>query len=604
MKKQVLYLYFLFVCSIIGTAQVYTVRGPYLQVATQNSIIIRWRTNTATTSRVLYGTDPLALTQVAQSSNTTTEHQIKLTGLQANTKYYYAVGNADNILSTGSHLFFNTLVPANTKKEYSFWVLGDCGTADNNQRAVRDAFLSYNNSKPIDGMILLGDNAYDFGTDGQYQEALFNNMYENIISNTVMWPTPGNHDYYSGADATTQTGPYYEIFSMPTQAELGGVPSNTKAYYSFNIGNIHFVSLDSYDSSRDSTSAMANWLKQDLQQNQQEWTVAFWHHAPYTKGSHNSDNPFPYLDYELPQIREHIVPILERYGVDLILCGHSHSYERSYLLNGHYGKSTTLSASHKLDAGKGDFVTDCPYHKKTLASKANKGTVYAVVGVSGKVGDTSSGWPHPAMVSSSISHYGSLILTVNHNRLDAKFLTSNQIVFDQFAIIKNAGGKKTIPFCQGEELVLHSSFPHTNYFWQPTNTQSESLTLQPFFNSVYFGGDAMGCIKDTFQLVGIIPGSPSDTCGQTASLLSQDTSNDFLIFPNPAHSGQPIQLALPLSLGENVEVMIFDMHGRVLSQFYVNSSEFVLPVTLKSGIYSIKVFTQKHYFTKQIIINP
>jgi hypothetical protein len=36
-------------------------------------------------------------------------------------------------------------------------------------------------------------------------------------------------------------------------------------------------------------------------------------------------------------MRQYAAPILERYGVDLVLSGHSHNYERSYLLDGHYG---------------------------------------------------------------------------------------------------------------------------------------------------------------------------------------------------------------------------------------------------------------------------
>lgn len=597
----VIFLFFFPVLSLLS--QTYIVRGPYLQVATQNSIIIRWRTNTATSSRIIYGTNANNLNQVSQSSSNTTEHQIKLTGLQPDTKYYYAVGNIDNLLATNANLYFYTLPPNQTKRAYSFWILGDCGTGNNDQRSVRDAFIEYNNNKPIDGMILLGDNAYDFGTDGQYQDALFNNMYENIISNTVIWPTPGNHDYYSGADAATQTGAYYQIFSMPTDAELGGTPSHTKAYYSFNIGNIHFISLDSYDSSRDSTSAMGLWLKQDLQQNQQEWTIAFWHHAPYTKGSHNSDNPFPYLDFELPQMREQLVPILERYGVDLILCGHSHAYERSFLLNGHYGNSSTLNTSHKLDEGKGDFITDCPYQKKTKTSKANKGTIYAVVGVSGKKGGTSSGWPHPVMVSASNAYLGSMVLTVNENRLDATFLTSNQTIFDQFTIIKNAGGKTTVPFCQGEDLTLHASFPDQNYIWQPGNVHAESLTIQPYFNSLYYGGDAMGCIKDTFQLIAIQPNSPNDTCGQFSSLSSQEDISDLVIFPNPSHYNQTIQLTLPNQWGLPSEAYIHDIHGRTITQFTINTPNSTIPILLNPGVYLIEIRNLHQHISHQIIIN-
>ncbi len=597
---------FLSVITVLSSsAQVFVTRGPYLQKSTSNSIVIKWRTNTATSSRVIYGTDLLAQTNTVLLNDNTTDHEVEITGLIPDTKYYYSIGNATNLIATGSDQFFYTHTPIGVEREYNFWVLGDCGTASNDQRAVRDAFLQYNNGKRIDGILLLGDNAYDFGTDGQYQDAIFNNMYENIISNTVMWATPGNHDYYSGADAATQSGPYYDIFTLPKNGELGGIPSGTEAYYSFNIGNIHFISLDSYDSPRDSNGAMVQWLKQDLQQNQQEWTIAFWHHAPYTKGSHNSDNPFPYIDFELPEMREQILPILERAGVDLILCGHSHSYERSYLLNGHYGNSNTLQSSHMLDAGSGDFVTDCPYRKNTVNGKANKGTVYTVCGVSGKKSGTSSGWPHPAMYSSSVDHFGSMLLTIKNNRLDAKFITSNQTVYDQFTIIKNAGGKTTVPFCQGKPLTLTSSFPHNSYIWQPANTSGNQLTITPFFNSVYYGSDPLGCIRDTFQLVAIQPGSPQDTCSSNTSALGElDLSLEVDVYPNPVVAGGNVQIQFPSSFSFPFAVQLINTSGIVVGEANISAdkSTLYIPQELAAGIYLLRFYSSSYSFTKHLLI--
>ena len=63
-------------------------------------------------------------------------------------------------------------------------------------------------------------------------------------------PTLGNHDAHS-ATSSTQSGPYYEIFSLPTTGQAGGIATGTEAYYSFDHGNIHFVCLDSADTSLD-----------------------------------------------------------------------------------------------------------------------------------------------------------------------------------------------------------------------------------------------------------------------------------------------------------------------------------------------------------------
>src|SRR5690606_119797 len=114
--------------------------------------------------------------------------------------------------------------------------------------------------------------------------------------------------------------------TFPTAGEAGGVPSGTEKYYSFDYGNVHFICLDSMSSDRSSTGPMATWLREDLESTTQDWVIAFFHHPPYSKGSHNSDNPTG-SDRELLEMREGILPILEAGGVDLVLSGHSHSYE-------------------------------------------------------------------------------------------------------------------------------------------------------------------------------------------------------------------------------------------------------------------------------------
>ena len=83
-----------------------------------------------------------------------------------------------------------------------------------------------------------------------------------------------------------QTGPYYDIFTLPKEAEAGGVPSGTEAYYSFDYANIHFVCLNSEGMSSIG-SAMLSWLAQDLAATSQDWTIAFWHRPPYSKGHHD-----------------------------------------------------------------------------------------------------------------------------------------------------------------------------------------------------------------------------------------------------------------------------------------------------------------------------
>lgn len=412
-------------------------RGPYLQAGTPTSVVVRWRTDIANNSRVRFGSDPMNLPQIADDATSTTEHVVTLSGLSADTRYYYSVGTTTEVLAGGDadHTFVTAPV-AGTAKKTRVWVLGDSGTADANASAVRNGFNTFAGSSIEDLWLMLGDNAYNSGTDGEYQAAVFD-MYPAQLRRSVLWPTLGNHDAAS-ADSSTQSGVYYDIFSLPTAAQAGGVASGTEAYYSFDYGNIHFVCLDSMESDRTPGGAMLTWLEDDLLAATADWVIAFWHHPPYTKGSHNSDT-----ESELIDMRQNVLPILDDLGVDLVLTGHSHSYERSILLDAHYGVSTTLAGSMILDGGDGRLDGDGAYHKATLGSAAHEGAVYVVAGSSGQTSAASLN--HPAMYVSLLT-LGSLVLDVNHNVLRATFLGTSGTVQDYFTMTKGA------PYC-GNELI-------------------------------------------------------------------------------------------------------------------------------------------------------
>jgi hypothetical protein len=307
------------------------------------------------------------------------------------------------------------------------WVIGDSGLPGIDAINVRDAYLQYTGARATDLWLMLGDNAYESGTDEEYQAAVFD-MYGDILRNSVLWPTRGNHDgLYAGAN-----NDYYDIFTMPMAAEAGGVASGSEAYYSFDYGNIHFVCLDSEGTSRTTGGAMLTWLEADLAATTKDWIIAYWHHPPYTKGSHDSDNPGD-SGGRMRDMRENALPILEEGGVDLVLCGHSHSYERSYLIDGHYGTSDMFDKSMLIDGGDGNEGGDGAYAKPTLGPAPNEGSVYAVAGSSSKI--SGGTLDHPVMIVSS-NTLGSLVLDVDENRLDARFLTDTKLVLDEFTIIK------------------------------------------------------------------------------------------------------------------------------------------------------------------------
>jgi hypothetical protein len=401
-------------------------RGPYLQNVTANSIIIRWQTNEPTTSTVIFGTRKDRLTKRFHSLELTLNHEIKISRLKPKTKYFYAVGSNKQLITnsdTNNYFFTN---PINGRESQSrIWVIGDSGRGNEGQLKVFDGALKYSikSRRKANLWLMLGDNAYQSGEESEYQTNLFD-IYKPILANTPLWPTFGNHDGYS-ASSINLTGPYYNIFSLPRNAESGGTPSGTEAYYSFDYGKVHLICLNSYDIDRGASQQMANWLRSDLNSTKQKWKIAFWHHPPYSKGNHDSDK-----EIELIEMRQNIVPILEEFGTDLVLSGHSHSYERSMLINGHYGLSDSLTPQMILNSTSGDSSIRQSYIKKT-----KKGTVYLVAGNGALVGAGNGQLNHPVMKTSTLT-LGSLMIDISRNRLTSNFIDTNGEIVEKFSIDK------------------------------------------------------------------------------------------------------------------------------------------------------------------------
>lgn len=552
------------------------VRGPYLQKANQNSIIVRWKTDVPTDSRVRFGVSPVLMNNDASSLNFTTDHEVLVTGLNPSSTYYYSVGMLSNDLLQSGNMFFETLPEEGMEGDYRFVVLGDCGTGYQEQIDVKNAVVSgYGNH--YDGVILLGDNAYQSGFDSDYQTNFFGNKYNEIFENTVIWPAPGNHDYNNHIPFSPDPA-YYEIFNTPANGECGGVPSGTEKYYSFNYGNIHFISLDSYDEAREVTAAMGTWLAADLAANTLPWIVAYWHHPPYTKGSHDSDND-NFLDGELVEMREEIVPLLESYGVDLILNGHSHTYERSMFIDGHYGYSDAFNASNIINPESGDYPSSCPYHKNTGLTDAHNGAVYCVLGNSGKTSSVDSEWPHPVMYSYSASEVGAVILEVNGNRLDATFHTGANVVSDHFSIVKTETQHTEVEVCINDEVTLEPGWPVDGLsIWNPGNFYAQNYTIQPISNGTVIRSDAMGCIPDTFDIVVL----QNDSCGY----LKMPELNEI-----SSYNAYWSKTSLVIEQDELrfTHFYVLDVQGRIVAEIDVTSTEarVALPA-LNQGLYYVR----------------
>jgi acid phosphatase type 7 len=508
-------------------------RAPYLQLATPNSMTIRWRTNIASDSRVWYGPAANSLTTNASDAVPTTEHLVTLSGLTPNTKYFYAVGTTTQGLAGGdAGHFFVTSPAAGTANPTRIWVLGDAGTGTTDQTRVRDAYYNFAGTSHTHLWLMLGDNAYDSGTDVEYQTKVFD-VYSTMLRKSATWPALGNHDTAQATSAPASL-PYFQIFSPPSAGQAGGVASGSKHYYSYNVGNIHFVVLDSMASARNVGGAMLNWLQSDLAANTKEWTIAYWHHPPYTKGAHDSDT-----DAESIEMRNNAMPLLESLGVDLVLSGHSHNYQRSYLIDGHYGTSSTFSAAMKKNGGSGRPAETGAY-TKPLGVSSRQGTVYATVGSSGNV-EGSPGVNHPAYFT-TLFEVGSMVIDVNGTRLDATFLNADGVVRDTFTMIKGAPSNRAPSVALTAPAAgASATAPATINLAASASDSDGSIQRVEFYQGTTLLGSSTTA-PYAFAWAGVAAGSYQLTAKAVDNLGAATTSAAVAFTVNAASTAQPLTL--------------------------------------------------------------
>ena len=146
----------------------------------------------------------------------------------------------------------------------------------------------------------------------------------------------------------------------------------TKEYYSFNYHNIHFLVLASYLPPSESDQ-QAGFVQRDLEGASTNpsinWIVVCFHHPIYTSpGFIDAHRTF----------RDFYQPLFDRYGVDLVLEGHNHNYQRSYPLE--YNSSNSITLQPLGDHGGEPLITSTEKYNYTNP----RGEIYVIVGTGGK----------------------------------------------------------------------------------------------------------------------------------------------------------------------------------------------------------------------------
>ncbi len=201
-----------------------------------------------------------------------------------------------------------------------FAVIGDYGSGNDDEKRVADLVKSWK----VEFIVTTGDNNYPIGSAetidahiGQfYQEFIspYRGIYGKGAPENRFFPSLGNHDWMSeGAK------PYLDYFTLP----------GNERYYDFTWGAVQVFVLDSDSNEPDGvgrSSKQAKWLQERLSESTTAWQIVVMHHPPYTSGLRGA------VEWMRWPFKE--------WGVDAVLCGHDHYYERLivdglvYIING------------------------------------------------------------------------------------------------------------------------------------------------------------------------------------------------------------------------------------------------------------------------------
>jgi len=177
-----------------------------------------------------------------------------------------------------------------------FAVIGDSGTGDSFQNDIAQQMVKVRATFPFDFVVMLGDNIYGGHTPQDFAKK-FEQPYKPLLDAGVkFYATLGNHD-----DPIER---FYKPFNM------GG-----QRYYTYNKGNVRFIVLDSNYMDPE----QFNWLENQIHASGSNWQIVYFHHPLYSDGRfHGPDT----------DLRTRIEPLFEKNGVNVVLAGHEHVYER------------------------------------------------------------------------------------------------------------------------------------------------------------------------------------------------------------------------------------------------------------------------------------
>ena len=316
-----------------------------------------------------------------------------LSRLKFDQEYVYRV------LRNGEEITRRSFRTRTKKPQTRFAIFGDCGARSSQQAKI--SWLVY--QQHPDFVLVTGDNVYNSGREQEYRRNFFPYYTapsaDTLIGSPIMKTIPfymlvGNHDIYS-ADLTKYPDglAYFYYNDLPLNA---AIPNETlvvkgpadrvdafrqavkprfprMTHFSFDHGNVHIACLDANTYVNPLDPAIIDWLAKDLGNSKADWKIVAYHQPGFNSSK-------AHYDYQLMRL---LSPALEQLGVDLVLTGHVHNYQRSFPLTFEPKKDSTgsqylISKEGRVD---GKFILDQEFDGSTKTKP--KGIIYIVTGAGG-----------------------------------------------------------------------------------------------------------------------------------------------------------------------------------------------------------------------------
>ena len=300
--------------DIVLTYPVREDRSPYIQNPTKATVEIAWRSVAPYAGVLKYGTEKGLLNNEIVEADPQQKHHVRIPELEPSTRYFYAVYRDGEMVHEEEN--FRT-ARRDDETVFSFLVLGDSGVDTPAQWDVGEEMRRSMNEKEVDFVVHVGDVHQGAG---DYYDNIFFKPYASIIKNVNVFTSLGNHDVITDNGAV-----YLDDFYLPHNN-----PDSTERYYSFRWANAFFIALDT-NGDYSPGSPQHDFLIDQLESAERAsatWTFVYAHHPPYSEYWTNY--------YGEVGVQNHLVPVYEQYDVDMVMNGHTHSYERGEKEHVHY----------------------------------------------------------------------------------------------------------------------------------------------------------------------------------------------------------------------------------------------------------------------------